>query len=153
MLSSWKPSTSTVCLDASFVVRMLVDSKEGPVADRLWVKWQKEGRRLVAPPLMFFEISNAVYRYVRADLFSLERALQVLETALRLDIDLVTYPELHQEALRLAHEWRLPATYDAHYLALARRLQAPFWTADRRLARLVRPHFPHVHLLGEEGAS
>ncbi len=153
MLRSWKPSASTICLDASFVVRLLESDQPGAEPLRLWRHWQQTGQRLVAPTLLYYEVSNALYKYVRQKTLSSATAQQLMENALHLDIDLVTYPELHQEALRLAHEWRLPATYDAHYLALARRLQAPFWTADRRLARLVRPHFPHVHLLGEEGAS
>jgi hypothetical protein len=47
--------------------------------------------------------------------------------------------------------WRrplsLPAAYDAHYLALAERVGAEFWTTDRRLANKVREALPWVHLL------
>ncbi|NPA27193.1 MAG: type II toxin-antitoxin system VapC family toxin, partial [Chloroflexi bacterium] len=55
--------------------------------------------------------------------------------------------ELHLEALALAHELNLPAAYDAHYLALARRMNAEFWTADQRLAKAVARRFPWVHVL------
>ena len=42
----------------------------------------------------------------------------------------------------------LPATYDAHYLALAEWLGGEFWTADGPLARTVQPVLPWVHLVG-----
>jgi len=54
---------------------------------------------------------------------------------------------LHRRALQLAEALSLPAAYDAHYLALAERVGAEFWTTDRRLANKVREALPWVHLL------
>ena len=48
---------------------------------------------------------------------------------------------------RMACESGLPAIYDAHYLALAHRLNAEFWTADRRLFQAVQGRIPKIHLL------
>jgi predicted nucleic acid-binding protein len=47
----------------------------------------------------------------------------------------------------MACESGLPAIYDAHYLALAHRLNAEFWTADRRLFQAVQGRIPKIHLL------
>jgi alpha-galactosidase len=45
----------------------------------------------------------------------------------------------------LAQRLALPAAHDAHYLALAERLGAEFWTADQRLVRAVQPQLSWVH--------
>jgi predicted nucleic acid-binding protein len=45
----------------------------------------------------------------------------------------------------MARELELPATYDAHYLALAQQLGAVFWTADQRLIRMVDNKLDFLH--------
>ncbi len=55
--------------------------------------------------------------------------------------------ELHRQALKIAQRYNLPATYDAHYLALAERLGIEFWTADRRLFNAVRSSLSWVNLV------
>ncbi len=139
--------SNSVCLDASFVVRLLESTSPDAPAVRLWRQWSAEGRPLVAPALLFFEVTNALHRYVRHGLARPQTARALLDQALRLGIRLYTDADLHLEALTLARELRLPAAYDAHYLALARRLGAECWTADRRLAQTVAGRFPWVHAL------
>ncbi len=41
----------------------------------------------------------------------------------------------------------MPATDDAHYVALAERFRVPLWTFDRRLAGELRDGIPEVHLV------
>ncbi len=139
--------SNSVCLDASFVVRLLESTSPDAPAVRLWRQWQEEGRQLVAPVLLFFEVTNALHRYVRHGLARPQTAQALLAQALQLGIRLYGDPDLHREALALAQELRLPAAYDAHYLALARRLGAECWTADRRLTQTVAGRFPWIHTL------
>lgn len=107
------------------------------------------GRRLVAPTLLYYEVANALHRYaVRGDLVPAE-AQALLDLALCLDVDVVSDGGLHRRALQLADALALPAAYDAHYLALAERLGAEFWTADARLVLAVQDRLPWVHRLGE----
>jgi len=140
---------SPVCLDASFVVRFLVDEKSAPWTDALWDAWRRARRPLAAPTLLYYEVSNALHRYVMAGDLTPEEAAALLDAALRLDITLYGDADLHRGALRLAQRLGLPTVYDAHYLALAERLGAELWTADRRLVNAVRPYLPWVRLLGE----
>ena len=139
---------SPICVDAGFLLRLLIPTETTPKAEALWARWHREGRELVAPTLLYYEVSNALHQYVVQGLASPSEAEALLDVALRLDLVLHDDPELHKHALKLAQHFSLPATYDAHYLALADRLGAELWTADRRLAAKVRDELRFVRLLG-----
>lgn len=140
-------TSGVVCVDANFVVRLL--SRDTPESrfSELWNQWQESGYTIVAPTLIYYELSNAFHRSAVAGQIVSQEAAQALEEALNLNIRLYSDAELHQRALTLARQLTLPATYDAHYLALAERLGAEFWTADRRLAQAVQATLPWVNLV------
>ncbi len=77
-----------------------------------------------------------------------EDAARTLEEALNLNITLYGDAELHRQALNLAKSLRLPASYDAHYLAPAQRLEVEFWTGDRGLVNSVQAVLPWANLVG-----
>lgn len=138
---------SPVCVDASYVLRLLGSSTLDAPAVRLWKEWHEDGRPLVAPTLLYYEVANALRRYVVHGELASQEAAELLDISLSLDIALYGDDELHRRALQLAGQFSLPATYDSHYLALAERLGAEFWTADRRLMQKVSKSLPWVHLL------
>ncbi len=140
MHSSW------LCVDANLVIRLVADPTDGTVRE-LWERWDVEGRQLAAPTLLFYEVANALYRYQKLALLSASAVRLALRAALSLPIDLQGGPELHRRALELAERFSLSAAYDAHYLALADRLGAEFWTADGALVRSVQEVLPWVHLV------
>lgn len=139
---------SPVCLDASFLLRLLLDEEAASQADALWEAWHQEGRRLVAPTLLYYEVASALHRYAAHGDLSPDEVETLLDLALRIDVELVGDAGLHRRALQLARTFSLPAACDAHYLALAERLGAEFWTADARLAQVVQDRLPWVHRLG-----
>lgn len=96
---------------------------------------------------MYYELSNALHRYVVADVLLPEEAAQALDYALSLEITLYGDAALHRPALNLASTLGLPATYDAHYLALAQQKEAEFYTADRRLFQAAQSTLSWVHLV------
>ena len=140
-------SASPVCVDASFIIRLLKSDTEESEPLRKWREWHEGERPIVAPALLFYEVANALYRYVVLGHLGFEQARKALEVALELGISLQDDSELHLRAVELARELSLPAAYDAHYLALAERLGAEFWTADKKLVRKVKKKLPFVRLL------
>ena len=140
MRNSW------LCVDANLVVR-LVASPDDELVQRLWEGWDSEKRRLVAPTLLYYEVTNALYCYQKHDLMSAPAVRLALKAVLSLPLELYGEVALHEQALNLAERYSLPAAYDAHYLALAEWLGAEFWTADRRLAHAVKGTLPWVHLV------
>jgi predicted nucleic acid-binding protein len=136
--------TALICLDASFVVRLLVEAPGSTEADALWNEWTSKGLRRFAPALLSFEVCNALYRYEHAGLMSPDDVADGLAIATSLPITIFDEASLSIEALRLARQFDLRATYDAHYLAVAHRLNAPLYTADKKLAQAVNQDWVHV---------
>ena len=144
-------SNSWLCVDANLVIRLVADPKDESVR-RLWDQWDAAGRQLAAPTLLYYDVTNALYRYRRQGWMSLVAVRLALKAALSLPLHLHGEADLHQRALHLAERFSLPATYDAHYLALAEQLVAEFWTADHKLTQAVQDALPWVHLVGKEEA-
>jgi len=135
-----------LCVDANLVIRLVVDPKDAAVR-QMWEQWDADRRQIAAPTLLYYEVSNALYRYQHAEMMSSTAARLALKAALALPIRLYGDRELHRRALDLAERFSLPAAYDAHYLALADWLGGDFWTADRRLGRAVQNDLPWVHVV------
>lgn len=136
---------NTICVDANFVVSVVTSISIDRVT-ALWNQWQREQCAIVAPTLISYEMVNVFHRSVTAGLFSQEEGTQFLDNALSLGIQLYGDVELHQQAMQFARQFNLPAAYDAHYLALAQRLEAEFWTLDRKLFNAVHPTLQKINL-------
>ncbi len=138
-----------VCVDASFVLRLLLGGPGSGRAENLWEQWGRDEVSAMAPGLIYFEITNALHRLSVSSSLGVEEADQFLGLALELSIDIVSESFLHRGALLIARKCGLKSTYDAHYLALAQELDADLWTADRRLANAVKERHPLIRFLGD----
>lgn len=141
--------TDLVCIDASFGVALLVPERFSPAALLLWEEWIKDDLEIITPGLYTYEVTSAVYRkgYLGVIDWSDVREILTCFTALQRtsydDISLV------ERVVELAKGFQRPNTYDAFYLALAERMNCPFWTADERLYNAIRHRFSLIHWLGE----
>ena len=141
------PNSSPVCCDANLVVRLVTKTDDAAILPA-WQQWRREGRLIVAPRLLRYEVVNAVHRLRLARKLDEVSAPVVLRAAMALPIEFHDEDELHQLALDRAYQLNLSASYDAHYLALAERLGIEFWTGDERLYNSVRHQLSWVHLAG-----
>ena len=142
-----------VCIDASFCGALVFPEPFTQAANRLVTQWMAAGASLIAPDLWVYEVTAIVRKRVRSGLVSVANSPATLDTFLSLPILLMRPPNLHRDALALANRHGLPATYDAHYLALAETERVPLWTADERLYRAVGRVLPWVRWVGEAGAG
>ena len=140
---------SPVCVDANVVVALVTAERFSRAALALWEELTRKDWQPVAPLLLRYEVTSALWRKTMQKVMASEDARQALQEALALDIQYLDPPGLSLQALELAARFQRPAAYDAHYLALADHLSCPFWTADERLYNAIRADCPHVRWLGD----
>lgn len=122
----------TVVIDASVVVAFLVEGE----AHGQWSEDVVTSGGLVAPHHLPFEVANVLRRAAAAGSIGPETAALAHADLLDLPIALVPYLGVADRV------WELRSTltsYDAAYVALAERLDAPLATLDGRLARAPGP--------------
>lgn len=138
-----------VVVDASIVVKLLVDEPNTQQAEDLAQSWRLNGVRVVAPYFMPVEVTNALYRKATRQLISMEEAARLAANVWELGVQFRQSQQLHVRAIGLAAELRQNAVYDAHYLALAEALDCELWTADQRFYQAAADGFSRVHFIGE----
>lgn len=135
-------------IDASVVLKLVVAERLSDRAYTLVNKANRDRELVVAPTLLDFEITNAIFKYSRRSMLTLEQRRELAAIYEGLGIQLLP-PAPISAAIEIALRYNLPAAYDAHYLALAEQLGCAFWTADERLVNTLRGALPWVRWLGE----
>lgn len=141
-------NNSSVCVDASVLLKMVVDEDLSDRVSQLRDHWAGSGIQRVAPSLIDYEIVSALNQKQRRGLLTAEATSEALEVAFLEPLLSIDTNDLHRAAQRMATRLRIPSTYDAHYLAVAEELDCEFWTADERLYNAVRDRFPLIRWVG-----
>jgi predicted nucleic acid-binding protein len=119
-------------LDASAVVALLTDG--GPAGRR--VAERTVGAALLAPTVLPYEVVNVLRRLVRTGTVHVDQGTALAGIVGRLPIELWPFAVVADDVWR----WRDRLSgYDAAYVAVARRADAPLLTLDERLARAAGP--------------
>ncbi|NCR13064.1 MAG: type II toxin-antitoxin system VapC family toxin [Microcystis aeruginosa G13-12] len=139
-------SEKYICVDSNFVVRLVSNSSETSIYLRLWDEWEEQKYTIVAPTLLCYEITNVFHRMTIAGQILEAEAKTLLGNALELSIRYYADHYLHHQAIEIARQFNLSATYDAHYLALAQRFNADFYTGDKRLFNTIKSVIDWVYL-------
>lgn len=127
-----------VVADASVVLKWVLTAEEwSPQAQAFLEDALKARRRILAPPRLLSEVSNALHQRVHsrqeAYRITAEEAQEALTQLLAYPIELLSAPELYQQALRFGEVHGLRSLYDTLYVVLAQMVNGELWTADQRL--------------------
>lgn len=139
---------SSVCVDASIILRTLVPGPFSDRAEALLADWQSSDIVLIAPSLFAYEVTSTLRRLVFLDVIAPAHGDEAFDAFLRLPIRLSHSRSIFPLTWEFAKELERPRAYDAAYLALAQLHDCPFWTADERLYNAVGDQLPRVHWVG-----
>ena len=127
-----------IVLDASFLVKLVVEEEGSREARRLVREWVGGGEVLATVDIALAEALNAVWKHYRV-IGDLDRdeAVEAAEDLLKVWGKLTVYQSysVAEEAFQLALKEGV-AVYDALYLQLALAERAGLATFDEKLARL-----------------
>ncbi|HVC82743.1 MAG TPA: type II toxin-antitoxin system VapC family toxin [Chloroflexota bacterium] len=138
-----------ICVDASLAAKWVLPEEYSKEALALYRASANAGESIVAPTLLPYEVTNILRLRTSRAALSLADARTLLTRFLAFPVLLQSSSSLHERALNLAARFDLPATYDAHYLALAEQAACPFWTDDRRLLRQLNGRAPYARWIGD----
>ena len=140
----------TTCVDASFVLKLVLWEEDSHLARAMWASWIAQQVRVIAPCHLAFEGTSVIRNHVHRRAISTDAGEEAFRAFMAQGIDLVHPKGIEERAWDLARRFNRPTAYDAYYMALAETAGCDLWTADGRLARAVRPSWPWVRLLRED---
>lgn len=129
------PGAFDCVVDASVGIKLFLVEPLSEQADALFDHLtDTPPARFYVPDLFFIECTNILWKYVRHFDYPADTAQQDVVDLTRLPLQSVSAATLASDALALAVEYG-STTYNAAYVALARRLSLPLVTADEALVR------------------
>lgn len=141
--------TSSICVDASFVIRALGGHPLSETAIDLLQKWQKQRISLIAPTHLGFEVTSTLRRLVYLQALTPSQGEKAFAQFMSLPIRLSGSRKLFLLAWKLAKTFNRSRAYDTAYLALAQLRACEFWTADKRIYNAVKDSLDWVKCLSE----
>ena len=144
-----------VVVDTSIAIKWAIKEEDSSIALALLNEWTAKDVLILAPTLLAYEATNALHKQIRKGTLPYEDAERALHEVI---YDLVSFTflddaSLSVRAIQLAQQFGLPATYDAHYLALAESRGCELWTADTRMWNSLRGKLAWVRWLADYSTS
>jgi predicted nucleic acid-binding protein len=139
---------SQVVIDSSFVVRLLTRFPQSRYSS-LWREWELNGVAVMAPSLITYEVTNALWQYEQNGDLSTDAAVRSVNRLNLLPIHLVSTGEMHFRALEIVRRFPERKAYDSHFVALADLLGCELWTSDKKLHNRVNRQLQWVKLVDE----
>jgi predicted nucleic acid-binding protein len=135
-------------VDANVIVDLVApDVVAGNPAERLVARLTAGGAEILAPALVWLEVSSALLTGIRRGRWDGEAADRAFAALAGIPIVGADIPVDRERAFELARRYDNWPVYDLVYVALAGRLGTEFYTADDRLrSRLA--HLPWVLGIG-----
>ena len=123
-----------IVLDASFIVKLVLEEDGSGVAEKLFREWVRRGEQVVTVDIALSETLNALWKHY---LFFKDINLDALREALKdllilwNKLTIVSTQEVAEDSLELAVKENI-AIYDSLYIALAQHYMAALATFDTK---------------------
>jgi predicted nucleic acid-binding protein len=144
--------SEVVVVDTSIAVKWVLKETNSETALALLSEWADKEMVIIAPALLAYEVSNALYQHVRSGTLPGEDAERGLKEMIfpAIGFDVSQKPDHNIRAMQLARQFGLPAAYDAHFLELAERKGCELWTDDIQMWRTVQGKLDWVRYMSDD---
>lgn len=119
-------------IDANIGIKRFINDPLTPKVRQLFDTLNNSQTAIYIPDLFYIETANIFCKYVRAELYTNAEAQADLATLKVFPLIVTSSAELMEEAINIALNHRISA-YDAAYVTLSHRVNAPLLTLDRKL--------------------
>ncbi|MDY6803154.1 MAG: type II toxin-antitoxin system VapC family toxin [Cyanobacteriota bacterium] len=119
-------------IDANVGIKRFIEDPLTPRVNQLLAHLNFDRTEIYIPDLFYIETANILWKYVRAGMYEFREVQADLATLKTFPLRVVLMADLMEEALNIAVAYNISA-YDASYVALSQRVNAPLLTLDRRL--------------------
>ena len=130
---------TTIVVDANIGLALVVPLAYSVRVQDLVRRWQEDAARLAVPAVWDFGVDSGLRKAVVSGVLTEAEADAAVQNLWALDIqEIPATTDSHRQSLDWAKRLNQTVAYDAQYLVVAEQLNAPLWTADRRLAQAAR---------------
>ncbi|NJL19709.1 MAG: type II toxin-antitoxin system VapC family toxin [Leptolyngbyaceae cyanobacterium SM1_3_5] len=119
-------------LDTNICIKLFIADPLTPKVNQLFDHLSDRSAEFFVPDLLFIECTNTLLKYVRANLYTAEQVQADLTDLQALRFQVTSTRSLMIEAVQIGVDYGITA-YDACYVALSQRVNAPLLTLDERL--------------------
>lgn len=120
-------------INANVGIKQFIVDPLTPKVNQLLAHSNISDVEIYIPDLFYIEVTNIFWKYVRAGMYTSGEVQADLATLKSLSLRAVSTAELMEEAVSIAITYGISA-YDASYVALSQRVNAPLLTLDQKLA-------------------
>ena len=135
-------------IDANVGIKRFISDPLTAKSRQLFNTLNNPQTEVFIPDLFYIEIANIFWKYVRAELYSASQVQTDLGILKRFPLKVVSTSELMEEAINIAIAHEISA-YDAAYVVLSRRVNAPLLTLDRKLFKRMKSKPLDVQLFSD----
>lgn len=119
-------------IDASVSIKQFIPDPLSDKVKQLFSYLDQPETTFFVPDLFYIESVNIIWKYVRAGQYEAIEAVVDLERLKSFSLQVVSTVELMEDAFQIACTNNISA-YDAAYVTLSSRVNAPLLTLDRKL--------------------
>ena len=119
-------------LDTNVCIKQFIAYPLTPKVNQLFDHLNEPLAEFFVPDLFYIECANALWKYVRANLYTAEQVQADITDLKTLRFQVTSTKDLMTQAVQIGLDYNITA-YDGCYVALSRQVTAPLLTLDERL--------------------
>ena len=135
------------CLDSNVIIKILIEEEETELAISLA---NNSSCVFISPLFAKIEVLSVIRNKEKRRQISKEKTDEIVSVFKAAKIDFIREDnELIEESFAMARKLKLPVIYDCIYLTLAKKMNVPFVSADRKFLKYAKKVYPASFSLKE----